>query len=66
MYGEKVSGIEGATLLTMCDPQTNGGLLFSVNPTKKNEIIALFEKENIPLFEIGQFTEAKDMAIIIE
>ena len=66
MYGENVSGIEGSTLLTMCDPQTNGGLLFSVDPTKKNEIIALFEMEKIPLFEIGQFTEAKDMAIIIE
>ena len=66
MYGEKVSGIEGATLLTMCDPQTNGGLLFSVDPTKENEIIALFEMEKIPLFEIGKFTEAKDMAISIE
>ena len=66
MYGENVSGIEGSTLLTMCDPQTNGGLLFSVDPTKKNEIIALFEMEKIPLFEIGQFTEAKDMAISIE
>jgi selenophosphate synthase len=66
MYGEKVRGKEGATLITMCDPQTNGGLLFSIDPMKKNEIIALFEMEKIPLFEIGKFTEAKDMAISIE
>jgi selenide,water dikinase len=66
MYGDKVVGVEDSSLLTLSDPQTNGGLLFSVDPTKKNEIVALFEMEKIPLFEIGKFIEAEEMAIIIE
>lgn len=65
MYGEKVSGIEGANLLTMCDPQTNGGLLFAVHPSSKNEILTLFQKENLPLYEIGIFTNTNEKAILI-
>lgn len=57
MYGDKVRGIEGTNLLTMCDPQTNGGLLFSITPNEKDELIQLFQSENVPLYEIGYFTE---------
>lgn len=33
-YEQKVSGITGTSLLTLCDPQTNGGLLLAVAPDK--------------------------------
>lgn len=36
-YDPKVSGITGDSLLTLCDPQTNGGLLITVEPNFKKE-----------------------------
>lgn len=66
MYGADVSGISGEMLLTLCDPQTNGGLLFSVHPDFKGEVSKLFEAEKLPLFEIGKFELKKEYAIIVE
>ncbi len=66
MYGNNVIGVSGEALLTLCDPQTNGGLLFSTSPEFKQEIINLFKLENIPLFEIGKFTAKKEVAVIVE
>jgi selenide,water dikinase len=66
MYGADVSGISGEMLLTLCDPQTNGGLLFSVHPDFKGEVCKLFEAEKLPLFEIGKFELKKEFSIIVE
>jgi selenide,water dikinase len=66
MYGADVSGISGEMLLTLCDPQTNGGLLFSVHPDFKDEVCKLFVAEKLPLFEIGKFELKKEFAIIVE
>jgi selenide,water dikinase len=56
-YGEKVKGISGESLLTLCDPQTNGGLLFSVDPNAIDEVQALFQREHVALYQIGSFKE---------
>ena len=66
MYGENVSGVSGEALLTLCDPQTNGGLLFSINPDFKDEIIKLFQEEKLLLFEIGMFMQKKEFAVFVE
>jgi len=66
MYGADVSGTSGEMLLTLCDPQTNGGLLFSIHPDFKVEVCKLFEAEKLPLFEIGKFELKKEFAIIVE
>ena len=66
MYGADVSGISGEMLLTLCDPQTNGGLLFSVHPDFKDEIIQLFKEEKLLLFEIGMFMHKKEFAVFVE
>lgn len=66
MYGENVSGISGETLLTLCDPQTNGGLLFAISPEFKTEITHLFQEEKQHLYEIGMFTDKKEFLIIVE
>ena len=66
MYGADVSGISGEMLLTLCDPQTNGGLLFSVHPDFKDEIIQLFKEEKVDFFEIGKFIDKKEFAVFIE
>ena len=48
-FEKGVNVMEAFTLLP--DPQTNGGLLFSVKEKAKEEVIALLEK-----FELGNFT----------
>jgi selenide, water dikinase len=40
------------------DPQTNGGLLFTVNEQSVLEVKNLFESKNLPLFEIGKMVNS--------
>ncbi|MEO6883042.1 MAG: selenide, water dikinase SelD [Bacteroidia bacterium] len=56
-YEQKVDGITGESLLSLCDPQTNGGLLISVNPAAKNELEKLFFQNDLQEFitPIGSF-----------
>lgn len=49
-YDPKVSGITGDSLLTLCDPQTNGGLLISVEPNSKKEFEELLIIEGYAAF----------------
>lgn len=49
-YDPKVSGITGDSLLTLCDPQTNGGLLISVEPNSKKEFEELLIIEGYGAF----------------
>lgn len=51
-YEPKVSGITGESLLTLCDPQTNGGLLITIDPNYKNEFEALLIEEGLTDFAI--------------
>lgn len=37
-YNEKVQGINGESLITLCDPQTNGGLLLAVDSDKLSRV----------------------------
>ena len=49
-YDPKVSGIAGDSLLTLCDPQTNGGLLITVEPAAKEEFEQLLVNEGYENF----------------
>lgn len=49
-YDPKVSGITGDSLLTLCDPQTNGGLLVTISPAAKNEFEQLLAAEGLEEF----------------
>lgn len=49
-YDPKVSGITGDSLLTLCDPQTNGGLLITINANSKSEFEALLIREGLKEF----------------
>ena len=66
MYGEDVQGIEGISLLTLCDPQTNGGLLFSVTPSYRDELLKFFEIKQVPLYEIGFFHTPQEFTLMIQ
>ncbi len=51
-YEPKVSGITENTLFTLCDPQTNGGLLISIGPNSKEEFEELLITEGYKDFVI--------------
>jgi len=66
MYGEEVEGIEGISLLTLCDPQTNGGLLFSVHPSYRDTLLKFFELQQLSLYEIGFFQTPQEFTLMIQ
>jgi selenide,water dikinase len=49
-YDPKVSGITGDSLLTLCDPQTNGGLLVTIRPEFKSDFEILMKAEGLNEF----------------
>lgn len=66
-YDPKVSGITGDSLLTLCDPQTNGGLLITVSPDSKNEFENLLKKEGFENFAepIGMMKKKSEKVVTI-
>lgn len=64
-FSEKVSGISGESLLTLCDPQTNGGLLISVSKNGLKKVIHLLKLEGQFYSHIGQLVGKRDKAIEI-
>ncbi len=66
-YDPKVSGISGESLLTLCDPQTNGGLLITVNPNSKHEFEQLLMKEGLEQFAspIGEMKTRAEKTVFI-
>lgn len=49
----------------LCDPQTNGGLLFTVNAKSLGEVMALAEEEQAEIHIIGSMEERGEKRIII-
>lgn len=64
-FGGKVAGISGESLLTLCDPQTNGGLLVAVDPHERKEIETFFREKEIFFKEIGLFTQPQEQTLEI-
>lgn len=66
-YDPKVSGITGDSLLTLCDPQTNGGLLITVDVSSKNEFENLLRNEGLKEFiePIGRMKSKGEKVIVI-
>jgi selenide, water dikinase len=64
-FESKVHGIGSESLLTLCDPQTSGGLLIAVNEPGKEEFLALASQNNLQLQAIGKFISPKEKTIYI-
>lgn len=66
-YEPKVSGITGDSLLTLCDPQTNGGLLISVRPDSKEEFEQLLVNAGLNAFAepFGLMQEKGEKTVLI-
>ena len=67
-YDPKVSGILGDSLLTLCDPQTNGGLLITVDKNSKNEFENLLINEGFQDFivPIGSVKKREEKIVVIQ
>jgi selenide,water dikinase len=66
-YESKVSGINGDSLLTLCDPQTNGGLLITVSPAEDYNFKKLLISEGFTDFiePIGTMKTKGEKAIVL-
>jgi selenide,water dikinase len=64
-YQGKVSGIGSASLLTLCDPQTSGGLLVCVKKEHNAEFLMAFSGESW-LKPIGTLNEKQPVSITIQ
>lgn len=66
-YDPKVSGITGDSLLTLCDPQTNGGLLITIDKKHQTEFESLLTKEGLQEFAhpIGKMKKKEEKVIVL-
>lgn len=62
---ESVQGLNAANLFVLCDPQTNGGLMLTVDPQAKEA----FENEckigNISTWLIGEIKQAMEKPVVV-
>ena len=64
-YEGKVHGIGSESLLTLCDPQTSGGLLIAVGEKHEEEFLSIASKNNFQLEAIGKLGSPKEKRIYI-
>jgi selenide,water dikinase len=67
-YEKKVKGIEGTSFITLCDPQTSGGLLIAIHPESLdefNKVMKDFQFETIIKAPIGKFISRQEISIQI-
>lgn len=65
-YEPKVEGISGESLLTLCDPQTSGGLLIAVAANKEQELSVLLKSHQLPIARIGAMTALQSKSIYLK
>ena len=66
-YEKKVQGIGAESFFTLCDPQTNGGLLITVNAAHQKEFELFLSQNNLQSFAkpIGKMVLKADVAVHI-
>jgi selenide,water dikinase len=66
-YNDQIKQVDGLTNLDFifyCDPQTSGGLLFSVTKENENEMDLFLKTNNQFYAKVGNVTEKKEKAIM--
>ena len=59
-YKDTTSGMDGLEFLTLCDPQTNGGLLISVNGNDVEKFELQMKKQQIKVYQIGMMKKRRE------
>lgn len=62
----KVSGIGQESLLTLCDPQTSGGLLVAVDPRYETEFISHAKKQHLEINNLGVITPKNPILVAVK
>jgi selenide,water dikinase len=64
-YQNKVTGVNGPSFITLCDPQTSGGLLAAVAPSEKNFFLETVRKAGVNISDepLGMITEKKGFVV---
>jgi selenide,water dikinase len=65
-YEKKVSGIGAESLLTLCDPQTSGGLLVCVEKNFASEFEKMTASKGYALSSIGRMTAKNEWTVLIK
>jgi selenide,water dikinase len=63
---EKVHGMNGLEFMTLCDPQTSGGLLISVDVNHKTAFEKLLAENKQEAFLIGKIEGKRDKLIFLK
>jgi selenide, water dikinase len=66
-FEKKVRGVNGPSFIPLCDPQTSGGLLFSVAAKDREQIIRVLESEMLHehVKSIGTVTEKEESVVTV-
>jgi len=66
-YQHKVKNIGAESFFTLCDPQTNGGLMVTISTNHKNEFEQLLKENNLIEFAlpIGKVIEKAEFSVTI-
>jgi len=54
---DKISGMDGTEFILLCDPQTSGGLLISLDPEAEQEFLQVMKEEEVQAVRIGRMAE---------
>lgn len=64
-FNERVEGVNGESLLTLCDPQTNGGLLIAIDPEGIEEVVQCLTANGQFHACIGEIVKREQKEIIV-
>jgi len=64
-FKDKVNALSGQQLQILCDPQTNGGLLLSVDPEHLNSILELLDRKETDHWIIGKIVERGETPVMV-
>lgn len=65
-YEKRVNGIGAESLLTLCDPQTSGGLLVCVEENKAQEFETFMKSKGYSMKPLGRLTPQEEFVVRIQ
>lgn len=64
-FQSRVDGIGSTSLLTLCDPQTSGGLLVCVKQEQQSAFEKVLQEEGLPIHCIGKMIPKGEKAVVV-
>lgn len=64
-YTAQTDGVDGMELVTLCDPQTSGGLLIAVDPAFQQAFERISKENNTTVYEVGRITQRREKTVYV-